>query len=67
MLLFLNACQVRFTEAFLYFPGTSPHVVTSVNVTTDMHQANVSWVSGFDGGFTQKFTVWSVKTHSETR
>ncbi|XP_013867513.1 uncharacterized protein igsf9b isoform X2 [Austrofundulus limnaeus] len=38
--------------------GTSPHVVTSVNVTTEMHQANVSWVSGFDGGFTQKFTVW---------
>ncbi|XP_017272734.1 protein turtle homolog A isoform X2 [Kryptolebias marmoratus] len=38
--------------------GTSPHVVNSVNVTTEMHQANVSWVPGFDGGFTQKFTVW---------
>ncbi|XP_022059929.2 protein turtle homolog A isoform X1 [Acanthochromis polyacanthus] len=38
--------------------GTSPHVVSSVSVTTEMNQANVSWVPGFDGGFTQKFTVW---------
>lgn len=28
---------------------------------TEMNQANVSWVPGFDGGYTQKFTVWSVK------
>lgn len=40
--------------------GTSPHVVSSVIVTTEMNQANVSWVPGFDGGYTQKFTVWSV-------
>lgn len=40
--------------------GTSPHAVSSVNVTTEMNQANVSWVPGFDGGYTQKFTVWSV-------
>uniref|UniRef100_A0A667XVW3 Immunoglobulin superfamily, member 9b n=1 Tax=Myripristis murdjan TaxID=586833 RepID=A0A667XVW3_9TELE len=38
--------------------GTSPHAVSSVSVTTEMHQANVSWVPGFDGGYTQKFTVW---------
>ncbi|XP_041792416.1 protein turtle homolog A [Chelmon rostratus] len=40
--------------------GTSPHAVSSVFVTTEMNQANVSWVPGFDGGYTQKFTVWSV-------
>ncbi|KAK2902323.1 hypothetical protein Q8A73_012069 [Channa argus] len=38
--------------------GTSPHVVSSVFVTAEMNQANVSWVPGFDGGYTQKFTVW---------
>ncbi|XP_068461528.1 uncharacterized protein igsf9b [Clinocottus analis] len=38
--------------------GTSPHVVYSVSVITEMNQANVSWVPGFDGGYTQKFTVW---------
>lgn len=27
-----------------------------------MNQANVSWEPGFDGGYTQKFTVWLV-TH----
>ncbi|KAL7392207.1 hypothetical protein ABVT39_021130 [Epinephelus coioides] len=38
--------------------GTSPHAVSSVSVVTEMNQANVSWVPGFDGGYTQKFTVW---------
>nr|XP_019949562.1 PREDICTED: protein turtle homolog A-like isoform X1 [Paralichthys olivaceus] len=38
--------------------GTSPHVVSLLSVTTEMNQANVSWVPGFDGGYTQKFTVW---------
>ncbi|XP_056136078.1 protein turtle homolog A, partial [Lampris incognitus] len=38
--------------------GTSPHAVSSVSVITEMNQANVSWVPGFDGGYTQKFTVW---------
>ncbi|CAG5922076.1 unnamed protein product [Menidia menidia] len=42
--------------------GTSPHVVSAVTVTTEMNQANVSWVPGFDGGFTQKFTVWFKQT-----
>lgn len=39
-------------------PGTSPHAVSSLFVTTEMNQANVSWRPGFDGGYTQKFTVW---------
>ncbi|XP_061674243.1 protein turtle homolog A isoform X2 [Syngnathoides biaculeatus] len=38
--------------------GTSPHAVSSVSVNTEINQANVSWVPGFDGGYTQKFTVW---------
>ncbi|XP_057687865.1 protein turtle homolog A isoform X2 [Corythoichthys intestinalis] len=38
--------------------GTSPHAVFSVSVNTEINQANVSWVPGFDGGYTQKFTVW---------
>ncbi|XP_034025697.1 uncharacterized protein igsf9b isoform X2 [Thalassophryne amazonica] len=38
--------------------GTSPHGVSSVSVSTEVNHANVSWVPGFDGGYTQKFTVW---------
>ncbi|XP_029685000.1 protein turtle homolog A [Takifugu rubripes] len=38
--------------------GTSPHAASSVLVTAEMNQANVSWRPGFDGGYTQKFTVW---------
>ncbi|XP_077418204.1 uncharacterized protein igsf9b isoform X2 [Vanacampus margaritifer] len=38
--------------------GTSPHAVSSVSMSTEINQANVSWVPGFDGGYTQKFTVW---------
>ncbi|KAK6306452.1 hypothetical protein J4Q44_G00233770 [Coregonus suidteri] len=38
--------------------GTSPHAASSVSVSTGMNQANVSWEPGFDGGYTQKFTVW---------
>ncbi|KAG7264887.1 hypothetical protein CRUP_007326, partial [Coryphaenoides rupestris] len=38
--------------------GTSPHAVTSVSVSAEMNRANVSWEPGFDGGFSQKFTVW---------
>ncbi|XP_030621083.1 uncharacterized protein igsf9b [Chanos chanos] len=38
--------------------GTSPHAVTSVSVDPGMNQANVSWEPGFDGGYTQKFSVW---------
>ncbi|XP_076859691.1 uncharacterized protein igsf9b isoform X2 [Brachyhypopomus gauderio] len=38
--------------------GTSPHVVTAVSVDPGMNHANVSWEPGFDGGYSQKFTVW---------
>ncbi|XP_077078740.1 uncharacterized protein igsf9b isoform X2 [Siphateles boraxobius] len=38
--------------------GTSPHAVTSVTVDPGISQANVSWEPGFDGGYTQRFTVW---------
>ncbi|XP_076025359.1 uncharacterized protein igsf9b isoform X2 [Genypterus blacodes] len=38
--------------------GTSPQAVTSVSVSAEMNQADVTWVPGFDGGYTQKFTVW---------
>ncbi|XP_059360201.1 uncharacterized protein LOC132098094 isoform X1 [Carassius carassius] len=38
--------------------GTSPHAATSVSVDTGITHANVSWEPGFDGGYTQKFTVW---------
>uniref|UniRef100_A0AAY4AV96 Uncharacterized protein n=1 Tax=Denticeps clupeoides TaxID=299321 RepID=A0AAY4AV96_9TELE len=39
--------------------GTSPHAASSLTVSTGVNQANVSWEPGFDGGYTQKFTVWS--------
>ncbi|XP_051973479.1 protein turtle homolog A-like [Xyrauchen texanus] len=42
--------------------GTSPHAVSSVSVIPGMNQANVSWEAGFDGGYTQKFTVWFKQT-----
>lgn len=57
----MNSCvlsTVRTYKTCFYFLGTSPHIVSSVSVTTEMNQANVSWVPGFDGGYTQKFTVW---------
>uniref|UniRef100_A0A8C7T5G8 Immunoglobulin superfamily, member 9b n=1 Tax=Oncorhynchus mykiss TaxID=8022 RepID=A0A8C7T5G8_ONCMY len=38
--------------------GTSPHAASFVSVSTGMNQANVSWEPGFDGGYTQKFTIW---------
>lgn len=47
-------------KVYFCFSGTSPHAVSSVTVTTELNQANVSWVPGFDGGYTQKFTVWLV-------
>lgn len=46
------------TNIEYFSAGTSPHAVSSATVTTEMNQANVSWVPGFDGGYTQKFTVW---------
>ncbi|XP_010892221.2 protein turtle homolog A isoform X2 [Esox lucius] len=38
--------------------GTSPHAATQLSVSPGARQANVSWEPGFDGGYTQKFTVW---------
>ena len=47
-------------HVFLFPSGTSPHTAASVSVSTGLNQANVSWEPGFDGGYTQKFTVWLV-------
>lgn len=52
--------NMEVNQVYLCSSGTSPHVVSSVTVTAELNQANVSWVPGFDGGFTQKFTVWLV-------
>ncbi|XP_036450781.1 protein turtle homolog A [Colossoma macropomum] len=38
--------------------GTSPHAVSSVSVEVRVNQANISWEPGFDGGFTQTFSIW---------
>ncbi|KAL0965550.1 hypothetical protein UPYG_G00282800 [Umbra pygmaea] len=38
--------------------GTSPHAANRLSVSPGATQANVSWEPGFDGGYTQKFTVW---------
>lgn len=47
----------------LFSSGTSPHAVTSVSVDPGISQANVSWEPGFDGGYTQRFTVWWVTSN----
>ncbi|XP_035236091.1 protein turtle homolog A isoform X1 [Anguilla anguilla] len=46
------------TSTIVLVLGTSPHAVSSVSVIPEMNQANVSWEPGFDGGYTQKFSVW---------
>uniref|UniRef100_A0A3B4DJX9 Immunoglobulin superfamily, member 9b n=1 Tax=Pygocentrus nattereri TaxID=42514 RepID=A0A3B4DJX9_PYGNA len=46
------------TGTMILVLGTSPHSVTAVSVDPGMNHANVSWEPGFDGGYTQKFTVW---------
>ncbi|XP_077479625.1 protein turtle homolog B-like [Stigmatopora argus] len=45
-----------FTQIFVL--GTSPHVATSLTVSSGMKQANISWEAGFDGGSPQTFSVW---------
>lgn len=45
---------------YIHHTGTSPHAVSSVSVVPGTDRADVSWEPGFDGGFVQKFTVWSV-------
>ncbi|XP_062854797.1 protein turtle homolog A [Trichomycterus rosablanca] len=42
--------------------GTSPHAATAVFVDPGINHANVSWKPGFDGGYTQTFTVWVKST-----
>ncbi|XP_026534413.1 protein turtle homolog B, partial [Notechis scutatus] len=38
--------------------GTSPHAPSNVRVAVSMTSANVSWESGYDGGYEQTFSVW---------
>ncbi|KAJ7996934.1 hypothetical protein DPEC_G00223660 [Dallia pectoralis] len=38
--------------------GTSPHAPANVNVAVSTTWANVSWETGYDGGFEQTFSVW---------
>ncbi|KAM6969932.1 protein turtle homolog B [Aplochiton taeniatus] len=38
--------------------GTSPHSPTNVHVAASSSWANVSWETGYDGGFQQTFSVW---------
>ncbi|XP_029115459.1 uncharacterized protein igsf9b [Scleropages formosus] len=46
------------TSTMVLVLGTSPHAVLAVSVVPEVNQLNVSWEPGFDGGYTQKFTVW---------
>ncbi|KAM6986481.1 protein turtle homolog A [Aplochiton taeniatus] len=41
--------------------GTTPHAASSLSVSAGVRQANVSWEPGFDGGSSQKFSVWVKK------
>ncbi|XP_058876510.1 uncharacterized protein LOC117966102 [Acipenser ruthenus] len=38
--------------------GTSPHAVSELAVTPGVNTANLTWEPGFDGGYTQRFSVW---------
>nr|XP_014343555.1 PREDICTED: protein turtle homolog A-like [Latimeria chalumnae] len=38
--------------------GTSPHAPENVSVQPLITSANVTWDAGFDGGYTQRFSVW---------
>ncbi|MCI4380958.1 hypothetical protein PGIGA_G00245980 [Pangasianodon gigas] len=43
--------------------GTSPHAVTAVSIDPGIDNASVSWEPGFDGGYTQKFSIWVKPTN----
>uniref|UniRef100_A0A8C4S618 Immunoglobulin superfamily member 9 n=1 Tax=Erpetoichthys calabaricus TaxID=27687 RepID=A0A8C4S618_ERPCA len=45
-------------QSAVYVLGTSPHVVSAVSVAPGVGSANISWEPGFDGGYTQRFSVW---------
>ncbi|MCJ8735074.1 hypothetical protein PDJAM_G00242620 [Pangasius djambal] len=43
--------------------GTSPHAVTAVSIDPGINNASVSWEPGFDGGYTQTFSIWVKPTN----
>ncbi|XP_058245896.1 uncharacterized protein igsf9b isoform X3 [Hemibagrus wyckioides] len=43
--------------------GTSPHAVTAVSIDPGINNASVSWDPGFDGGYTQRFSIWVKPTN----
>ncbi|KAL2099950.1 hypothetical protein ACEWY4_004344 [Coilia grayii] len=53
------------TSTTLLVLGTSPHAVSLLSVSAGLTHANVSWEPGFDGGYTQKFTIWLKRASSE--
>ncbi|XP_041089380.1 uncharacterized protein LOC121303050 [Polyodon spathula] len=46
------------TRTFVSVLGTSPHAVSKLAVTPGVNNANLTWEPGFDGGYTQRFSVW---------
>ncbi|KAM4719190.1 protein turtle homolog A [Anableps anableps] len=49
------------TRTQVFVLGTSPHAATSLSVSPEVKQANLSWEPGFDGGSAQTFSVWVKK------
>lgn len=45
-------------QTYLLFPDTTPHSVTAISIKTSVHNAQVSWEPGYDGGYTQHFMIW---------
>ncbi|XP_060788689.1 protein turtle homolog A-like [Neoarius graeffei] len=43
--------------------GTSPHAVIAVSIEPGINNASVFWQPGFDGGYTQKFSIWVKPTN----
>uniref|UniRef100_A0A3Q2PKB3 Immunoglobulin superfamily, member 9a n=1 Tax=Fundulus heteroclitus TaxID=8078 RepID=A0A3Q2PKB3_FUNHE len=46
------------TRTQVFVLGTSPHAASSLSVSPEVKQANLSWEAGFDGGSAQTFSVW---------
>ncbi|XP_063065827.1 uncharacterized protein igsf9a [Engraulis encrasicolus] len=59
-----RVATVNITTTLLIL-GTSPHAVSLLSVWAGLTHANVSWEPGFDGGYTQKFTIWLKRASSE--
>ncbi|KAM4533145.1 protein turtle homolog B [Fundulus diaphanus] len=49
------------TRTQVFVLGTSPHAASSLSVSPEVKQANLSWEAGFDGGSAQTFSVWVKK------